>query len=75
MLRVEYDQALAKYPQIGSWRGFPDAVLSQVWSRLVLLYPELPKDLPMALTSRVRKSDRVTGEVDILSPLFDGDST
>jgi len=73
MLRVEYDQALAKYPEIGSWRGFPDAVLSQVWSWLVLLYPELPKSLPSALNSRVKKSDRVTGELDILSPLFDGD--
>ena len=74
MLRVEYDQALANYSQIETWRGFPDAVLARVWSRLVLFYPELPKDFPLALTSRVGKSDRVTGEVDILSPLFDGDS-
>ena len=73
MLYREYSVALT-YPGIKSWRGFSDAVLGRVWNRLRLMYPELPKELPMNFQAKKRKSDMVTppkAEVDPLDPAFD----
>jgi hypothetical protein len=71
MLKAEYIGAQLHYPEITRWRGFGDAVLARVWSRLVLLYPGLPNELPVVPKSRMQKSDRVTGSIDPPSPVFD----
>jgi hypothetical protein len=70
MLIREYRDAL-RFEGIGHWRGLGDAILRRVWSRLVLLYPELPREAPPALG---KKSKKATGQPDYLSREFDGES-